>query len=250
MQTGDQTRQGSEGTDRQESKKVKHDKGSFLLVDFHITVKETGEVVDTTFEEEAKKAGIYNPSARYEPRLVILGEGMVLRAIEEELSSMDVGETRTFEIPPERAFGQRDPSKIKIYPIRRFKDIDGPLTVGARVNIDGREGVIRSIGSGRVQVDFNPYLAGKTLVCMATIRKILTDDFEKIKYIVHNNISDVDIEKFQFEVSPPDVTILVPSDAYLLPTLQMAKRVIAKEVCDHISGIERVKFVEIYTKGT
>ncbi|PUA31582.1 MAG: hypothetical protein B9J98_05795 [Candidatus Terraquivivens tikiterensis] len=222
--------------------------GSFLLVDYTISVKETGEVVDTTSEEKAKEAGIYDASRLYEPRLAIIGKGMLLRAIEEELLTMSVGETKQFEISPEKAFGQRDPGKVKVYPIRKFRDVEGPLTVGARVTVDGKEGIIRSIGSGRVQVDFNPYLAGKTLVCNVTLRKIITDDLEKVQHIIHNRLPDVDIQKFNIEFAPPEVTITVPEEAYLLPNLQVAKRLIAKEIQENIQGIERVRIVELYTR--
>jgi len=224
--------------------------GSFLLVDYTIKIKETGELVDTTSEEDAREAGIYDASRLYEPRLVILGKGMLLKAIEDELLTMSVGESKTFEISPEKAFGQRDPTKVKVYPIRKFKDIETPLVVGARINIDGKEGIIRSIGSGRVQVDFNPYLAGKTLVCNVTVRKLITDDKEKIQQIIHNRLSDVDIQKFAIELAPPEVTITIPEEAYLLPNIQIVKRLIAKEIQENIQGIERVKIIELYTRQT
>ncbi len=222
--------------------------GSFLLVDYTIRVKETGELVDTTSEEEAREAGIYDASRLYEPRLVIIGKGMLLKAIEDELITMSVGESKTFEISPEKAFGQRDPTKVKVYPIRRFKDVETPLVIGAKVNIDGKEGIIRSIGSGRVQVDFNPYLAGKTLVCNVTIRKLITNDKEKIQQIIHNRLPDVDLQKFTIEFAPPEVVITMPEEAYLLPNLQIAKRLIAKEIQENIQGIERVKVTELYTR--
>lgn len=224
--------------------------GSFLLVDYTIRIKETDELVDTTSEEEAREASIYDASRLYEPRLAIIGKGMLLKAIEDELVTMSVGESKTFEISPEKAFGQRDPTKVKIYPIRKFKDVEAPLVVGAKVNIDGKEGIIRSIGSGRVQVDFNPYLAGKTLVCNVTLRKIITDDKEKVQHIIHNRLPDVDLQKFTIEFAPPEVIITMPEEAYLLPNLQIVKRLIAKEIQENIQGIERVKVIELYARQT
>ncbi|MCS7135702.1 MAG: FKBP-type peptidyl-prolyl cis-trans isomerase [Nitrososphaerota archaeon] len=224
--------------------------GSFVLVDYSIRIKETGELVDTTSEEEARQAGIYDASRLYEPRLAIIGKGMLLKAIEDELVTMSVGESKTFEISPEKAFGQRDPAKVKVYPIRKFKDVEAPLVVGAKVNIDGKEGIIRSIGSGRVQVDFNPYLAGKTLVCSITVRKLITDDREKVQHILHNRLPDVDLQKFAIEFAPPEITITIPEEAYLLPNLQIVKRLVAKEIQENIQGIERVKVIELYTRQT
>ncbi|HID04578.1 MAG TPA: peptidylprolyl isomerase [Aigarchaeota archaeon] len=219
---------------------------SYILVDYTIKVKDTGEVVDTTIEEEAKKAGIFDASRVYEPRLVVPGKGMLLQAIEEQLIGMTESSSKTFEIPPERAFGHRDASKIKTIPLRKFKDLDTPLTVGARVVVDGKEGIVRTIGSGRVQVDFNPYLAGKTLECNITVKRIITDELEKIKAIVHNRIPDVDIQKFEIKMEKPVVNVKIPEDAFLLPALQINKRVIAREIKEAVEGIEKIIFCEEY----
>ncbi len=220
---------------------------SYVLVDYTIKVKDTGEVVDTTLEEEAKKAGIFDASRVYEPRLVVPGKGILLQAIEEQLIGMTESSSKTFEIPPERAFGHRDASKIKTIPLRKFKDLDTPLTVGARVVVDGKEGIVRTIGSGRVQVDFNPYLAGKTLECSITVKKIITDEMEKIQAIVHNRIPDVDIQKFEIKMEKPTVNIKIPEEAFLLPALQINKRVIAREVKEAVEGVEKIIFCEEYS---
>jgi len=219
---------------------------SYILVDYTIKVKDTGEVVDTTIEEEAKKAGIFDASRVYKSRLVVPGKGMLLQAIEEQLIGMTESSSKTFEIPPERAFGHRDASKIKTIPLRKFKDLDTPLTVGARVVVDGKEGIVRTIGSGRVQVDFNPYLAGKTLECNITVKRIITDELEKIKAIVHNRIPDVDIQKFEIKMEKPVVNVKIPEDAFLLPALQINKRVIAREIKEAVEGIEKIIFCEEY----
>ncbi|MCS7146547.1 MAG: FKBP-type peptidyl-prolyl cis-trans isomerase, partial [Aigarchaeota archaeon] len=127
--------------------------GSFVELDIVMRVKDTGELVDCTVEEEARKAGW--TSGNFRPRLTIVGKGYLLRPIEEALIDMKASEHKVLELPPERAFGARDPTKVRIIPLRRFKDVDQPLSPGMRVLVDGREGYIRSIESGRVQVDFN-----------------------------------------------------------------------------------------------
>ncbi len=243
----EKSQQGKEAQQQQEEKQqLRVSNNSYVLVDYTIKVKDTGEVVDTTSEEEAKKAGVFDASRVYEPRLVVPGKGMLLQAVEEALIGLEEGGSKVFEIPPERAFGPRDASKVKVYPIRKLKDVDTPLVVGARVVVDGKEGIIRTIGSGRVQVDFNPYLAGKTLECSITVRKIITDELERIKAVIHNRIPEVDIEKFEIGVEKPSVRIKVPEDAFLLPALQINKRVIAREVKEAVEGVEKVVFVEEY----
>lgn len=220
--------------------------GDFVLVDYVVRVKETGELVETTIEEVGKE----KPEAgqTYEPKLVIPGKGLILKAIEDELIGMEPGQEKKFEVPPEKAFGPRDPSKIKVLPLRRLRDVEGPITIGSRITVNGREGIVRSIGSGRVQIDFNPYLAGKHLDCYVKIVKIIKDALEKVKALIHTRIPDVDVGKFGIELKKPEVRITVPQDAYLLPALQVSKRVLAKDIIDHINGVERVTYLESYER--
>jgi peptidylprolyl isomerase len=217
--------------------------GDLVLIDYMIRVKETSELIETTMKEVAEKEGL-EVSGRFEPRLAIPGKGYMLKAFEEQLIGMTAGEESHFEIPPEKAFGPRDPSKIRVIPLRRLRDVEGPITVGSRIVVDGKEGIVRSIGSGRVQVDFNPYLAGKTLDCYVKVVKILSDNHERIRALLHNRIPDVDAEKFGITMAEPSITIEVPEEAMLLPGIQVAKRALARELMEHINGVEKVVFVE------
>ncbi|MCS7137149.1 MAG: peptidylprolyl isomerase [Candidatus Caldarchaeum sp.] len=230
----------------QEAESPTVQQNAYVLVDYTIKVKETDEVVDTTAEEEAKKAGVYDASRTYEPRLVVIGKGMLLKAVEDELVGMKVGERKMFEIPPEKAFGSRDPAKVRTIPLRRFKDAEGPLRVGSVVNVEGREGVVRTVGSGRVQVDFNHYLAGKTLVCSVEVKSILAEDMDRVKSLIHSRIPDAPVEKFEINLAQPTITIKIPEEALLVPGLQVSKRALAKELKEAVKGLEKVVFVEEY----
>ena len=221
--------------------------GDLALIDYIIRVKETGELIETTLKDVAEKEGVES-SGRFEPKLAIPGKGYMLKSFEEQLIGMAPGEEKSFEIPPEKAFGPRDPSKIRIIPLRRLKDVEGPITIGSRIVVDGKEGIVRSIGSGRVQVDFNPYLAGKTLDCYVKVVKILTSSLEKAKALIHNRIPDVDVEKFKVRITKSSITIHIPEEAMLLPAIQVAKRALAKDLMEHIEGVRKITFSETLTK--
>jgi peptidylprolyl isomerase len=218
--------------------------GSFVLVDYVITAKETGELVDTTIEEKAREKGISATGALFEPRLAVIGKGMLLRALEEELVGMKEGDHKSVVIPPERAFGPRDPSKVKVIPIRRLKDVDQPITVGTRLVIDGKEGVVRSIESGRVLVDFNHHLAGKTLECEVWVRKVITDDSEKVLQLLHSHLPEANSSNTEVKVEGDVVTVKLPKEVFNVPGLQVVKRSLVREVADSIKGISKVVFVE------
>ncbi|MEM3922037.1 MAG: FKBP-type peptidyl-prolyl cis-trans isomerase [Nitrososphaerota archaeon] len=239
----------SEEQQREAAEKVEKlvKEGDLVLIDYVIRVKETGELIETTMKEVVEKEGL-EASGRLEPRLAIPGKGYMLKAFEEQLIGMAAGEEKRFEIPPEKAFGPRDPSKIRVIPLRRLKDVEGPITVGSRIIVDGKEGIVRSIGSGRVQVDFNPYLAGKTLDCYVKVVKILSDNLEKVKALIRNRVPDADVEKFRITMAESSIMVEVPEEAMLLPGIQVAKRALARELMEHINGVEKVTFIETLSK--
>jgi FKBP-type peptidyl-prolyl cis-trans isomerase 2 len=220
--------------------------GHLVELDYTIRLKDTGELVDTTIEEVGVSAGWTGRA--YGTRVAVVGRGYLLRAIEEALIGMAENETKVIEIPPERAFGPRDPSKVKVIPLRRFKDLDQPLTVGMWVMVDGREGYIRSIESGRVQVDFNHRLAGKTLVAEIHLRRIILDDVEKVYSLIRAFLPEASRENTKVEVAKPEVTVRLGKEVYSAAGISTAKQAIARETLENIEGVEKVVFVEEYIK--
>jgi FKBP-type peptidyl-prolyl cis-trans isomerase 2 len=136
-------------------------KGDFIVIDYVAKVKETNEVFDTTKEDVAKKEHLYKEGRIYEPKLVVVGEvGWVLKPIDEALTAFEINKPSTVEISPEKGFGQRDPQKIKRVSIKQLYAKEINPVVGAQIEFQGKDATVRSIGAGRVLLDFNPPLAG------------------------------------------------------------------------------------------
>jgi len=223
-------------------------KGDFVLIDYVAKVKETGEVFDTTMEDVAKKEGLYKEGEIYEPKLMVVGEGWMLKALEESLPNFELKKTASIEIPPEKAFGPRDPEKVRLMPLRRLTTRGITPQPGMRIELDGKLATVRTMGSGRVQLDFNPPLAGKTLVYDATVQKKLETKAEKITALIHRRIPAVDVEKFNLKISGKGVAINVPEEALYVEGLQLAKRGIATDIQKFFSETAAVKFVETFKK--
>lgn len=215
----------------------------FVLIDYVARVKDTGEVVETTLAEEAKKAGIFDAEKVYEPLLVIVGEGRVVRGLEDALKGIREGEEKEIEIPPEKAYGVRDPRKVKIIPLREFRKAKVDPVPGKIVEIGGALAVVRAVSGGRVQVDFNHPLAGKTLVYKVKVVKKIKDPVEKARALIRRRIKRVPAEKFGVELQGGQIRIRVPEEALLLDDLQYAKLALAREFADYL-GVEKTVFVE------
>jgi len=224
------------------------EKGSFVLLDYVGKVTETGEVFDATIEEVAKKEGTYQEGALYEPKLVVIGEGWVLKALDESLMNFELDKTATVEISPEKAFGNRDPEKIRLYPLRKLTAQGITPKIGLRFEVIGKLATVRTIGAGRVQLDFNPPLAGKTLVFEATIKKKLETVEEKLEALIHRRIPQVEVDKFTLEIGEDHVTINVPGEAFYVEGLQILKRGIFMDIQKFFPEKKIVKFIEAFKK--
>ena len=211
-------------------------------------MSETGEVFDTTVEDVAKEEGIYKEGGLYEPTLVVVGEGWVLRALDDGLLNLELRKTDRIEIPPEKAFGTRDAEKIRLYPLRKLTSRKITPQVGMRVEVDGSLATVRTIGSGRVLLDFNLPLAGKTLVYEVTVQKKLTRVKEKILALIHRRMPQISIKGFSLEIKRDQVTIDIPEEAFYIEGLQLAKRGIAMDIQKFFPEMSTIKFAEVFKR--
>jgi len=231
-----------------EMTRMPFEKGDFVLIDYVAKVKETGEVFDTTIEDVAKKERLYKEGEIYEPKLVTVGEGWVLKALDENLLNLELNKTTPIEIPPEKAFGSRDPEKVRLVPLRRLTAKGITPQLGMRVEFEGKLAVVRTLGAGRVQLDFNPPLAGKTLIYEVTVQKKLETKQEKISALIHRRIPAVDVAKFSLKMRKTLIEINVPEEAFYVEGLQLVKRGIATDIQKFFPETATIRFVETFTK--
>src|SRR5215211_2058085 len=221
------------------------EKGSLILVDYTARIKDTNDVFDTTREEEAKKTSFYDPTHKYEPRIVSIGESWVLKGLDEALSNANVGDKLNIEVLPEKGFGKRDDSKIRMIPQRKLGDKADEVGVGDEIEIDNRRAIVRYIGSGRIQVDFNHRFAGKTLLYDANVLKKLDSDSEKVSALVKRRMG-VEENKLQVNLAVPNLEIQLPEDTFLAEGLQIVKRAVANDIFKFVPTVKNIKFIESY----
>mgnify|MGYP001190132425 FL=1 len=124
-----------------------------MEVTLHFTLKlEDGTVVDSTRDKAA---------ATFQ-----MGDGNLPPGFEHPMKGMAAGESASFEITPEHAFGQHNPQNIQR--LKRDDFGDEELEVGTVMSFSdpsGGElpGVISAIDGDMIDVDFNHPLAGRTL---------------------------------------------------------------------------------------
>jgi peptidylprolyl isomerase len=224
-----------------------NEEGSFLLVDLTAKVQETGEIIDTTNEGVAKEAKIFNESEAYVPRLLIVGSDDLPKPLMETLKKAEVGAAQQVVVSPEQGYGLRDPSKVRVLPLRKLENVKD-LDVDSRVEVDGRIGTVKSIASGRVSVDFNPPLAGRTIVYDAKVVSVVEGGPDQIRELISRRFPKVDKKVFDVKTEESTVEIKLPEEVFYVEGLQVIKRALFAEITKHLKGVTTVLFSEEYSK--
>ena len=220
-------------------------KGTLILLDYTAKVKDTGEVFETTREADAKSSSLYDANAKYQPRLVSVGESWVIKGLDDALLNTNVGDKLTVEVPPDKGFGIRDSGKVRMIPLRKLGDDAEKISVGDAIEIDQRTGIVRFIGSGRVQVDFNHKYAGRTILYDVNVLKSLDTDEEKITGLLKRRLL-TDESKLNFKINNSEIDIHIPEEAFLVEGLQIIKRAITNDIFKFVSKLEKINFIESY----
>jgi len=219
--------------------------GDFILTSLTCKVKESGEIVETTLEKTARESGLYKEGSTYEPMFVIVGEGWVPKGLDESLAGMEVGQVATIEVPPEKGYGLRDSSKMRLVPLRRFRAEGITPLPGMAVHLEGKPAIVRAVGAGRVQLDYNHQLSGKTLIYDVTVEKVLESFEEKIRAILHRRIASLEAEKFDTRLLEGKLTVEIPEEGFFLEGLQVLKQAVAADILKYYPEIRQVSFLEV-----
>ncbi len=221
------------------------EKGSLILVDYTAKVKDTEEVFDTTIEDDAKKHSIHESNVKYQPKLVSIGEVSypVLKGLDEALVKTSVADKLAVEVTPDKGFGERDSKKVRMIPIRKLGEDAEKVTVGDSIEIDGKRGIIRYIGSGRVQVDYNHRYAGKTILFDVNVIKSLDSANDKIDGILKSRLP-VEDTKIEFSLKDNDVDVMIPEEILRADGLQIMKHFIQMDIFKFVSTLNKVSFIE------
>ena len=221
-------------------------KGDFILIEYTAKVKETNEVFDTTNEETAKKEHLHKEGEIYEPKLIVIGEGWMLKTLDETFPTMKLNKATTVEISPDKAFGSRDPEKVKRVPLKQLLAKGINPAIGMRIEYGGKNASIRSIGAGRVLLDFNLPLAGKTLVYDVTVQKKLAAKEDKMAALIHRRIPIAEAAKFKLTIEENALTVEMPEETFYLEGIQVAKRGVSVDMQKFFPDTTAVKFVETF----
>jgi FKBP-type peptidyl-prolyl cis-trans isomerase SlyD len=264
----------TEGTEETEEESEEPESGlqdgDFVRLDYTARTVEGDQLVDTTDPEVAEEEGVEDQGT-FEPRVIVLGSGHLFDAVEDDIVGKEAGDSGSVTVSAGEAFGEYDESQVETVSASKIDEDD--RYPGARIQIDGRQGVLETIIGGRARVDFNHPLAGEDVEYEYEIVGVVDDQLERAEGLLNMfldmdlemRIEDEEVEETRVEEPDPDdedaepetVTETVEKKTlYVEATPQLSmnqqwlfqKQQIAQEVIDK-TGIDRM-IVEEVLDGT
>jgi len=215
-------------------------KGDFIKVSYTGKTADEGRVFDTTDEGVAKASNIYNEKGKYGGDVIIVGAGHTVAGLDEDFAGKDVGYKGSVTIPPEKAFGIRNPELIESIPITKFKQRP---EVGMMLEVEGRPGMVIRVIGRMVQVDFNRFLAGQKVVYDYEILEKIENLESKVKGLLSLYIG----KDFSVKIDGSTATVEIPPELTYNQRWLMSKRQIASEIINN-TEIKELLYVEKYNK--
>ncbi len=164
--------------------------GDFVRIAYTARTVEGGQLVDTTDESVAEEEGVAD-QGEFEPRVIVLGEGHLFPEVEDAIRGKGVGDEGSVVVTAEEAFGEYDDEEVRTVSADKIDEDD--RYPGARIQIDGQQGVLETIIGGRARVDFNHPLAGEDIEYEFEVLDTVEDELEQARGLL-NMFLDLDLE--------------------------------------------------------
>ncbi len=224
------------------------DKGDIVWLEYDAyTVNPGGAqaLFDTTHEEVAKKENKFEEKKVYAEQPVVVGKGRLFLGLEDALLGCKVGDAKEVTIPADKAAGARDARLVELRTEREFLRQEITPEVGMEVSVGGRRGTVTSVAAGRVRVDFNNPLAGKTVKYVFKVTKRAETPEDRIRAIL-----DMDYglaEQFKIQKKDDALEVQVPDLCKTDEKWFVSKfRVVAD--LRELTDLRVMRFVEEYEK--
>jgi peptidylprolyl isomerase len=132
-----------------------------------MTQAKKGDQISIHYTGKLSDGTVFDSSVDSKPLAFTLGEGELIEGFEEAVYGMAEGERKSVNIPPEKAYGDRNEEMVVDVPRSQFPDDIDP-EIGQQLQIQNEEKeemlvYISKVTDDIVTLDANPPLAGEDL---------------------------------------------------------------------------------------
>ncbi|MBI4214500.1 peptidylprolyl isomerase [archaeon] len=192
-------------------------------------------------------------SARTDGRVVfesedaplVLGEKLLFPKLESELDNMKNGEEKELALQPADAFGARSADMVKLVPLAVFRKNGVDPKPGMVVNVENITGRVQSVSGGRVRIDFNHELAGKTLIMLVKLLRHVDEPEEKTRILFEYNFGKEAAKELSISGDENGLKLNPTKSALALEDFALRKASFLKAF-KKTMGETKVAFVENY----
>lgn len=140
---------------------------SILKKELVIMPVENGNTVKVEYIGSLEDGTVFDSSEGKEPLEFKVGEGKVIKGFENAVLGMDKGQEKEATLQPAEAYGQPNPTLVKVVPRDQLPKEPEPKE-GMMLMLKSPEGQqfpakITKVTDNEVSIDLNPPLAGKVL---------------------------------------------------------------------------------------
>jgi FKBP-type peptidyl-prolyl cis-trans isomerase 2 len=222
------------------------EKGDIVQLEYEGWIVGTNELFDTTNEELARKEKSFDEEKSYGPINVIVGAGRVIQGLDDELLKAEVDKEYEVEIPPEKAYGVRDPKNVETHSFRELARLKVEPELGKSVVIRNRQGWIAGIFAGRVRIDFNHKLASRTLKYKYKVVSKAETPEARVRAIIAMAYGREG--EFQVELDGDEtLSLTLPDVCKYDPNWTLSKLRLVGDLREH-AGLKTVVMREVYVK--
>ncbi len=128
------------------------------------TVVAIGDNVSVYYTGTFQNGTVFDSNVGKQPLTFIAGSGQLIPGFDQGVIGMALNQSKTITVPPKEGYGLVNQSLIVVVPRSVFGNQS--ITVGMMVKStgNGQQGLVTAVNATNVTIDFNPPLAGKTLI--------------------------------------------------------------------------------------
>lgn len=132
-----------------------------------MTQAKQGDTVKIHYTGKFNDGTVFDSSDESEPLEFVVGQGQIIPGVEEAVVGMSLNETKTAEIPPEKAYGQYSEDMVVDVDRSQFPEHIQPEK-GMELELKQESGesihvVVTNVSDSEITLDANHPLAGKNL---------------------------------------------------------------------------------------
>ena len=210
---------------------MKIKKGDVVELEYTGSIKDSNIIFDTTDENIAKTNNLHQDNINYKPVTVCIGHKELVPGLDDFLVDKETNKEYEVELKPKEAFGEENPKLYRLVGSDKFLKQNIRPYPGLQLNMDNAFCMVKAVSGGRVMIDFNHPLAGKTVVYKVKINRILETTDEKIKAYMEKLVG----KDVKFDFADKKLTI----NANLDTQIQDA---VSKELKSVIADINEIEF--------